>query len=98
MEMYARYYGDYDFPISTLLWGALIFVALVASWILAGKAIGWLRNRRKFDGGAVEGGHTKDQFAETLAEIWHSDQLIDKTRKQRKAKAREKAQKHQNKS
>jgi len=35
-KCYARYYRDFDFPISTLFWGALIFVALIAFWILAG--------------------------------------------------------------
>jgi hypothetical protein len=55
MEMYARYYSPgYDLPISTLFWGAVIFVALVAACLLVGKAIGTPRNRRKFDGaGAV---------------------------------------------
>ena len=74
MEMYARYYGDYDFPISDFLWGSLIFVALVASVILAGKALEWLRNRKRPDGEAVvERGQTKDWLTETLAEVWHSD-------------------------
>jgi hypothetical protein len=69
-----RDYGDYGFPISTLFWGALIFVALVAFCFLAGAALRWLRNRRRLDGEAVvEGGHTKDAFTETLEEIWHSD-------------------------
>ena len=81
-----RDYGKYGFPISTLLWGALTFVALVAFLILAGAALRWLSNRRTLDGEAVvegghtidgeavvEGGHTKDAFTETLQEIWHSD-------------------------
>ena len=77
MEMYAAYYPPgYDFPISTLFWGAVIFVALVAACLLIviGKAIG-LRNRRRFDGSAVEVGHTKDgrfepsPFDRTLADI-----------------------------
>ena len=55
MELYARYYGEYEFPISTLFWGALIVVALVASWIFAAKALGWLRNRKRLDGEAERG-------------------------------------------
>jgi hypothetical protein len=48
MEMYAAHYPrGYDFPISTLFWGALIFVALVASFLVVGNAIGWLRNPTK---------------------------------------------------
>ena len=55
MEMYAAYYPPgYDFPISTLFWGAVIVVALVAACLLVGKTIETPRNRRKFDGaGAV---------------------------------------------
>ena len=50
----ARYPRGYDFPISTLFWGAVIFVALVAAWLLVRKAIETPRDRRKFDGaGAV---------------------------------------------
>jgi hypothetical protein len=79
VEMYARYYGDYNFPISDFLWGALIFVALVLSVILAARALEWLRNRKKPGGEAVvERGRTKDMLTETLVEVWHSD-------KQRKA-------------
>ena len=54
MEMYAvhPFYGPArDIPISGLFWGALIVFALVVALILVGKAIGWLRDRRKFDGG-----------------------------------------------
>ena len=51
MEMYAAYYPPgYDLPISTLFWGAVIVVALVAACLLVGKAIEGPRNRRKFDG------------------------------------------------
>ena len=55
MEMYAALYTPgYDFPISTLFWGAVIVVALGAASVLVGKAIETPRNRRKFDGaGAV---------------------------------------------
>ena len=55
MEMYAAYYPPgYDFPITTLFWGAVIVVALVAACLLVGKTIETPRNRRKFDGaGAV---------------------------------------------
>ena len=55
MEMYAAYYPPgCDLPISTLFWGAVIFVALVAAWLLVRKAIETPRDRRKFDGaGAV---------------------------------------------
>jgi hypothetical protein len=42
------------YDISPLFWGALIFLALFVSCLLAWKAIEWLPNRRKFDGaGAV---------------------------------------------
>jgi hypothetical protein len=63
MEKYAvrpsnGQYGEFD--ISTLFWGALIVVALSVACLLASKAIGWLRNRRKFDGVAEEEGRTKD--------------------------------------
>jgi hypothetical protein len=106
MEMYAAYYPPgYDLPISTFFWGAVIVVALVAACLLVGKAIEWLRNRRRFDGRAVEEGHREDpRFVHTLADIWHmTDEfpLTDQTRGKRKAikerrKAREKAQKRQN--
>ena len=60
MEMYAAYYPPgYDLPISTLFWGAVIFVAVVAAWILVGNAIKRQRNRRS-DGRAVEEGHRED--------------------------------------
>jgi hypothetical protein len=62
METYAAtsYPPGYDFPISTLFWGALIFVTLFVSCLLAWKAIEWLRNRRKFDDVVAERGHPKD--------------------------------------
>ena len=63
METYAaKYYPryDFDFPISTLFRGALIFLALVVACLLVGKAIEWLRNRRKFDAVAADGAHPKD--------------------------------------
>ena len=53
MEIYAAQYRfrrdyDFDFPISTLIWGAVIFVALVAAaCLLVGKAIPRLRNRKE---------------------------------------------------
>ena len=62
MAMYAvrPYNGPYgDFEISTLFWGALIFLALFVSCFLAWKAIDRLRNRRQFDGSALEGGHAR---------------------------------------
>src|SRR6478672_10700103 len=68
MEMGAGYYG-YDLPISTYFWGMLIFVAVVASLILAGRALERLRNRKRLDGEAVvERGHTKGVPTKTLAE------------------------------
>jgi hypothetical protein len=61
METYAaKFHPGYEFEISTLFWGALIFLALFVSCLLAWKAIEWLRNRRKFDGVAMEKGQTKD--------------------------------------
>ena len=49
MEMYAakHYPPGYEFEISTLFWGALIFLALFVSSFVAWKAIEWLRNRKK---------------------------------------------------
>jgi|SRR3954451_3105990 hypothetical protein len=45
MEYAVKYPAAYDFPISTLIWGALIFIGLFVICLLIGKAIGWLRNR-----------------------------------------------------
>jgi hypothetical protein len=66
-----RYYR-YGYDIDTLFWGALIFLALFVSCLLAWKAIERLRNRRKFDdGAAVAGGRTRDTKArrDTTPEI-----------------------------
>ena len=96
MEMYAALYPPgYDFPISTLFWGAVIFVALVAACLLVGKAIKRQRGRRS-DGRAVDEGHREDpRFVHTLADIWHQTDefpLTDQTRGQRTAiKERRKA-------
>ena len=66
MEMYAALYPPgYDFPISTLFWGAVIFVALVAACLLVGKTIETPRNRRKFDGA---GGVNQQHVPATPAE------------------------------
>jgi hypothetical protein len=47
MEMYAAHYPPgYDLPISTLFWGAVIFVALVAACFIVGNAVEGPRNRR----------------------------------------------------
>jgi hypothetical protein len=43
----ATYPDGYDFPISTLFWGAVIVVALFVCCLLVSKAIGWLRARRQ---------------------------------------------------
>ena len=56
MEMYAvrphhNRYGDYD--ISTLFWGALIFLAVFVCCLLVWKALERLHNGRKFDGGGA---------------------------------------------
>jgi hypothetical protein len=56
-----RYPPGYDFPISTLFWGAVIFVTLVAACLLVGKAIETPRNRRKFD----DAGAVNQQLAPT---------------------------------
>ena len=70
------YHGPYgDFEISTLFWGALIFLALFVSCFLAWKAIERLRNRRQFDGAALEGGHMR--HPEELSEAW-ADQAISR--------------------
>jgi hypothetical protein len=45
----AATYPRYDFPISTLFWGAVIFVALVAAWLLVAKTIETPRDRKKYD-------------------------------------------------
>jgi len=50
----ATYPRGYDFPISTLFWGAVMVIALFVSCRLAWKAIGWVRNRRRSDGVVVE--------------------------------------------
>jgi hypothetical protein len=44
MDRYAvrRYPSNYDFPISTLFWGAVIFLALVVLCLLILKTIAWL--------------------------------------------------------
>jgi hypothetical protein len=77
MDIYAvrRCHGKYcALEVSTLFWGALIFLAVFVSCFFAWKAIEWLRNRRKFDEGAVKKGRAKDpRFAHTLADIWHWD-------------------------
>ena len=73
--------------------GTLIFVALVAALIFVGKAIGWLRNRRGLDGGAVQRGPTKDVLTETLAEVWHADQQRKASKERRKRMGKRK--KHQ---
>ena len=66
MEMYAAHYPPgYDLPISTLFWGAVIFVALVAACLLVGKTIETPRNRRKFDGA---GGVNQQHVPATPAE------------------------------
>jgi|SRR5829696_2016969 len=41
----ATYPGGHDIPISTLLWGAVMVVALFVACLLAGKAIAWVRDR-----------------------------------------------------
>ena len=53
MEIYASFrQEDYDTLTgsSTVFWGALIFVALVALCLLASKAINTARNKRNADG------------------------------------------------
>jgi hypothetical protein len=42
----ATYPDGYDYPISTLLWGAVIVVALFVACLVAFKAIEWVRDRR----------------------------------------------------
>ena len=56
----ATYPRGYDYPISTLVSGAVILVALFVICLLAGKAIEWVRDRHHFDTGAVEDGQPKD--------------------------------------
>src|SRR5258705_3083264 len=77
MEMYAAQYPrGYDFPISTLFWGVLILVEIVAACLLVGKAVERSRNGRQSDGRPKQG-HTKksrfDQtlFDQTVAELWY---------------------------
>jgi len=56
MEMYAAHDpAGYDFPISTLFWGALVFVALFVCCFFAWKAIEWLRTRGKVRSEVAEG-------------------------------------------
>jgi hypothetical protein len=49
----ATYPRGYDFPISTLFWGAVIVIALFVSCLLAWQAVERVRNR-KSDGVVVE--------------------------------------------
>src|SRR6478672_535604 len=84
MEMYAAYYPPgYDFPISTLFWGAVIFVALVAACLLVGKAIETPRNRRKFDGAGagnqqrLQATATETPIAQSLPVTKHHRRLAE---------------------
>ena len=56
------------YEISTLLWGALIFLALFVSCFLTWKAIEWLRYR-KFDGGAAEARRMKERELNELRAV-----------------------------
>ena len=84
MEMYEAYYPPgYDFPISTLFWGAVIFVALVAACLLVGKAIETPRNRRKFDGAGagnqqrLQATATETPIAQSLPVTKHHRRLAE---------------------
>jgi len=63
----ATYPSDYEYPISTLFWGALIFLALFVSCFLAWKAIEWVRNRRNSDGVVVDGGNPEDPWDKAIS-------------------------------
>jgi hypothetical protein len=73
MEVYIaqNYPPGYDFPISTistLFWGATIFVALFVVCVLTWKTIEWLRDREKF-GSEVAGGGLPE-VPEGPSEAW----------------------------
>ena len=96
MEMYAAQYPrGYDLPISSLFWGAVIVIALVAACLLVRKAIERPRKPRPFDGGPKQGPKKSrfepSPFDQTVADLWSE---TDEERR----KAREQAQKHRNKS
>jgi hypothetical protein len=117
----ATYPRGYEYPISTLFWGALIVLAVFVSCFLAWKAIEWVRNRRQFDAEAVDGVNPEDPWdkaisrptADYFADEWgglgsmnqrEQEELFSTyaPRNVRKAmrarrKAREQAQKKQNK-
>jgi hypothetical protein len=127
METYvaAQYPPGYEYEISTLVSGALIFLAVFVSCFLAWKAIEWVRNRRPFDPEAVEAGLPTDledpwekAISRPSTDRYYGDEWgglgsmnqreqeelfsIYAPRNVRKAmrrrrKAREQAQKHQNK-
>jgi hypothetical protein len=70
METYAvrPYNGRYgDFDISTLFWGALVFLALFVFCLFAWRAIDWLRNRRKSDGVTVDAGEPGDRWDQAIS-------------------------------
>jgi hypothetical protein len=70
METYAvrPYNGRYgDFDISTLFWGALVFLALFVFCLFAWRVIDWLRNRRKSDGVPVDAGEPGDAWDQAIS-------------------------------
>jgi hypothetical protein len=69
MEIYAAFrQEDYDLltDSSTLFWGAVIFVALVALCLVASKAIGRSRNKGNADGVATLG-HPKESSGQAIS-------------------------------
>jgi hypothetical protein len=121
----ARYPPGYEYEISALFSGALIFLAVFVSFFLAWKAIEWIRNRRRLDPDAVEAGpptevadpwekaisrpSTDHYYGEELGGLGsmnareqeelfstYAPRNVRKAMRQRR-KAREQAQKHQNK-
>jgi hypothetical protein len=83
MEMYAAQYPrGYDFPISTLFWGAVIVVAIVAACLLVGKAIEKPSDGRPKQGHPKKSRFDQTSFDQTVAELWYETDespLIDPT-------------------
>jgi hypothetical protein len=62
----ATYPSGYEYPISTLFWGAMIILALFVSCLLAGKAIEWVRDRRNSDAVVVDAGNPEDPWDKAI--------------------------------
>ena len=61
----------YDLPISTLFWGAVMVVALVAACLLVGKAIARPSDGRPKQGHTQKSRYDQTLFDQTVAELWN---------------------------